>query len=154
MVDMLADLTSEMINQFVNTMGTAYFGTGLWKRLKDTVEFNKFDINIDVAEEDDIQLDEDDAKKETNQVFDMFDNLEEILNEVPVNRDKLQHFSNYSTYRLWTERMKVAFLAICGVPNYDVNANNALKALFQNRIVGVNELKPLIASDMDITCFD
>lgn len=154
MVDMLADLISEMINKFVNTMGTAYFGSGLWTRLKDTVEFNKFDINVDVAEEDVVQFDDEDAKKETNQVFDMFDNLEEILNEVPVNRDKLQHFSNYSTYLLWTERMKVAFLAICGVPNYDVNANNALKALFQNRIVGVNELKPLITSDMDISCFD
>ena len=107
-----------------------------------------------MAEEDVIQFDDEDAKKETNQVFDMFDNLEEILNEVPVNRDKLQHFSNYSTYLLWTERMKVAYLAICGVPNYDVNANNALKALFQNRIVGVNELKPLITSDMDISCFN
>ena len=154
MVDMLADLTSEMINQFVNTMGTAYFSKGLWTRLKDTVEFNKFDINIDVAEEENIELDEDDAKKETVEVFDMFDNLEEILNEVPVNRDKLRHFSNYSNYLLWTERMKVAYLAICGVPNYDVNANNALKALFQNRIVGVNELKPLITSDMDTSCFE
>lgn len=154
MVDMLSDLISEMINKFVNTMGTAYFGNGLWARLKDTVEFNKFDINVDVAEEEDIQLDEDEAKKETNNVFDMFDNLEEILNEVPVDRQKLQHFSNYSTYRLWTERMKVAFLAICGVPQYDVNANNALKALFQNRIVGVPELKPLITSDMDTSCFD
>ena len=154
MVDMLADLISEMINKFVNTMGTAYFGSGLWSRLKETVEFNKFDINIDVAEEDVIQFDDEDAKKETNQVFDMFDNLEEILNEVPVNRDKLRHFSNYSTYLLWTERMKVAYLAICGVPNYDVNANNAMKALFQNRIIGVNELKPLITSDMEISCFD
>ena len=154
MVDMLSDLISEMINKFVNTMGTAYFGNGLWARLKDTVEFNKFDINVNVAEEEVIQLDEDEAKKETNQVFDMFDNLEEILNEVPVNPQKLEHFSNYSTYRLWTERMKVAFLAICGVPQYDVNANNALKALFQNRIVGVSELKPLITSDMDTSCFE
>lgn len=154
MVDMLSDLISEMINKFVNTMGTAYFGSGLWARLKDTVEFNKFDINVNVAEEEVIQLDEDEAKKETNQVFDMFDNLEEILNEVPVNPQKLEHFSNYSTYRLWTERMKVAFLAICGVPQYDVNANNALKALFQNRIVGVSELKPLITSNMDTSCFE
>lgn len=154
MVDMLADLISEMINQFVNTMGTAYFGTGLWGRLKDTVEFNKFDINIDVAEEENIELDEDDAKKETVEVFEMFDNLEEILNEVPVNPEKLRHFSNYSTYRLWTERMKVAYLAICGVPNYDVNANNALKALFKNSIVGVSELKPLITADMDPQCFE
>lgn len=154
MVDMLSDLISEMINQFVNTMGTAYFGTGLWARLKDTVEFNKFDINMDVAEADAIQFDDEDAKKETNQVFDMFDNLEEILNEVPVNPEKLQHFSNYSTYRLWTERMKVAFLAICGVPNYDVNANNALKALFQNSIIGIDELKPLISScSLDVSCF-
>lgn len=155
MVDMLADLISEMINQFVNTMGTAYFGAGLWARLKDTVAFNKFDINIDVAEADAIQFDDEDAKKETNLVFDMFDNLETILNETPPNPEKLQHFSNYSTYRLWTERLKVAYLAICGVPNYDVNANNALKALFQNRIVGVNELKPLILKcGLDISCFN
>lgn len=154
MVDMLSDLISEVINKFVNTMGTAYFGTGLWQRLRDTIAFNKFDINVDVAEAEEVKLDDDDAKKEANLVFDMFDNLETILNEVPVNRDKLQHFSNYNTYRLWTERMKVAFLAICGVPQYDVNANNALKALFQSRIIGVAELKQLITSDMDIDCFN
>lgn len=153
MVDMLSDLISEDINKFVNTMGTAYFGSGLWNRLKDTVEFNKFDININVAEEENIQLDEYEAKKEANKVFDMFDNLEAVLNEVPVNREKLQHFSNFNTYRLWTERMKVAYLAICGVPQYDVNANNALKAIFQNRIVGVPELKEY-TSKMDVSCFE
>ena len=154
MVDMLADLISEYINKFVNTMGTAYFNTGLWQRLRDTIEFNKFDISIDVAVKEDVDLDEDEAKKESIEVFEMFDNLEAILNEVPVNREKLQHFSNYNTYRLWTERMKIAFLAICGVPQYDVNANNALKAIFQNRIIGVSELKPLITNKMDIACFE
>ena len=151
MVDMLADLISEDINRFVNSMGTAYFGSGLWSRLKETVEFNKFDININVAEEDDITWDEDDAKKETVTVFDIFDNFEEI--ESYENREKREHLSNYKTFRLWTERMKVAYLAICGVPQYDVNANNALKAIFQNRIVGVEELKPLITSAMDVSCF-
>ena len=152
MVDMLADMISEDINQFVNTMGTVYFGAGQWQRLKDTVAFNKFDINVDVAEQDEVKLDEYEAKKEANTVFDMFDNLETILNEVPVNREKLQHFSNYRTFRQWTERMKVAFLAICGVPNYDVNANNALKAIFLNRIIGAPELKDY-ASKKDISCF-
>lgn len=151
MVDMLADLISEDINRFVNSMGTAFFGPGLWGRLKETVEFNKFDINIDVAEEDDIAWDEDDAKKETVTVFDIFDNFEEI--ESYENRDKRQHLSNYRTFKLWTERMKAAYLAICGVPQYDVNANNALKAIFQNRIVGVEVLKPLITKDMDVSCF-
>lgn len=152
MVDMLADLISENINKFVNTMGTAFFGSGLWGRLKDTVEFNKFDINIDVAEEEDVTWDEDDAKKETVTVFDIFDNFEEI--ESYENHEKRQHLSNYRTFKLWTERMKVAYLAICGVPQYDVNANNALKAIFQNRIVGEEALKPLIVkTGVDVSCF-
>ncbi len=152
MVDMLADLISENINKFVNTMGTAFFGSGLWGRLKETVEFNKFDINIDVAEEDDVTWDEDDAKKETVTVFDIFDNFEEI--ESYENHDKRQHLSNYQTFKLWTERMKVAYLAICGVPQYDVNANNALKAIFQNRIIGEEALQPLVAKTrVDVSCF-
>lgn len=154
MVDMLADVISEDFNKFVNTMGTVYFGTGLWQRLKDTISFNHFDINLDVAVEEDVIMDEDDAKKEANTVFSLFDNVDAILNEVPVNPEKLQHFSNYRSYRLWTERMKVAFLAICGVPNYDVNANNALKAIFLKRIIGVSELKSLITNKMDISCFE
>lgn len=154
MVDMLADVISEDINKFVNTMGTVYFGTGLWQRLRDTIAFNKFEINLDVAVEEDIKMDDEESKKEANTVFDLFDNVDAILNEVPVNREKLQHFSNYRTYRLWTERMKVAFMAICGVPNYDVNANNALKAIFMNRIIGVSELKSLITSKMDVSCFE
>lgn len=155
MVDMLADLFSECINKYVNTMGAAYFGEGLWKRLKDTVLFNSFNINVDVAYQDDVDLDEDKTKQEVNTVFEMFDNIEAILNEVPVNREKLQYFSNYRIYRLWTERMKLAYLAKGGVPNYDVDANNALRIIILNRIINVPELKPLIiSSGVDISCFE
>ena len=151
MAEMLADICAEMINRFVNSVGTAYFYDELWQDVKATVEHNGFSISIEDMDQSSQKFDEEETRKNLNEVFNVFDNVDEILNEVPVNTGKLSYFSNYHAYRHWTELMKIAYLATCGIPKYDVQMNNELRAILLNCIVNVDDLKDVIPSNLGLT---
>jgi len=150
MAEMLADICAEMINRFVNTVGTAYFYDELWEDVKAAVSHNGFELNVDVIVKSSQEFDEEKSRKDLNEVFDVFDNVENILNEVPVNTKKLSYFSNYHAYRQWTELMKIAYLATCGIPKYDVQMNNELRAIILNCIINVDSLKPIIPENLGL----
>lgn len=144
MADMLADICAEMINRFVNTMGAAYYEKEMWDSVKSTIAKNRLDIDIPSDIQGDYVFDEFDTREKLPVVFDTFDNVDKILNEIPVDRNKLRYFSNYMEFYNWTELMKVSFLATQGIPKYDVNMNNALRNLFVNDIILQEVLKDLV----------
>lgn len=144
--EMIADICAEMINKFVNTMGVAYFHEGNWKSLGETIKHNNFDINIEKYEFDDVTFDAEQTKKDLNVVFDVFDNVDSILNEVPVDFEKLSYFSNYHAYREWTDMLKMAFLVTCDIPTYDPVANNALREVLLKHIINSAELRGMLSS--------
>lgn len=150
MADMLADICAEMINRFINTMGTCYFYDELWKDLDDTVSHNGFDLKIKSIDHANIDCDNETVKKELNTVFDVFDNVDKILNENNVDTTKLEYFSNYHAYKQWTQMMKIAFLATCGIPKYDVNANNELRRVLVNCLLNSEDLKSVIDDSMGL----
>lgn len=145
--EMVADICAEMINRFVNSMGTAYFHEGHWKSIQDTVRHNKFDITVEPTEYEKVVFDAEDTRKELNVVFDVFDNVDSILNANPVDEDKLSYFSNYHAYREWTDMMKIAFLACCDIPTYDVNANNELRIVLLTHIINSTILRGLMTDE-------
>lgn len=146
MADMLADICAEMINSFVNTMGASYYEDEMWNNIHSTITKNEFDIHIPSDIQGDYRFDEFAAREELPAVFDTFDNVDKILNEIPVDRNKLRYFSNYLEFYNWTELMKVSFLATQGIPKYDVNMNNALRVLLVNEIILQETLKSLVES--------
>ncbi len=146
MAEMLADIIAEMFNKFINTMGTAYFTKEMWDDVKASVEHNKFEGQVEIKEEDhdEVYVDEEQTRLDMTEVFEVFDNMDSILNNVESNRDKLSYFSNYHSFRRWTENMKVGFLATCNIPKYDVNMNNQLRGIFVNSILKKEEFTPYI----------
>ena len=93
-----------------------------------------------------VEFDEKGVRENLPEVFNIFDNVDKILNEIPVDRNKLKHFSNYQEYYKWTELMKVSFLATQGIPKYDVNMNNALRTLIVTGIVEQADMRDLVES--------
>lgn len=150
MAEMLADICAEMINRFVNTMGTAYFYKELWKDIEETVRQNQFNISVHAIDYEVLAIDEEQTKNNLNQVFDVFDNIDNILNKVPVDNQKLSFFSNYHAYRMWTEQMKIAFLATCGIPKYDILMNNELRKTMEHYILDVKDLQPLLDQSCEL----
>ena len=91
-------------------------------------------------------FEEDNVRGELPVVFDTFDNVDKILNEVPVDKNKLKHFSNYQEYYKWTELMKISFLATHGIPKYDIAMNNALRTLIISKLIEQEGIKELVQS--------
>lgn len=145
MTDMLADICAEMINTFVNTMGAAYYNAEMWKDIDDAVKHNEFDISV-TRNFDEISFDAEAVKESLPNVFDSFDNVDQILNQVPVDVSRLKYFSNYCEYYQWVELMKVSFLATQGIPKYNQDMNNALRTVF-SYIVSCASLKEMVSGN-------
>ena len=47
--------------------------------------------------------------------------------------------------------MKIAYLATCGIPKYDVHMNNELRAILLNCIVNVDDLKDVLPGNLGLT---
>lgn len=151
MADMLADICAEMINRFINTAGTYYFHNEFWKDLNDTVAHNGFDLNVQVIDHTNMKFDQDKIREELSTVFDVFDNADSVLNAPAIDPSKLEYFSNYHAYKQWTEMLKVSFLATCGIPKYDIVANNELRAVIVNGILNSEDLRPVIDDSMGLS---
>lgn len=147
MADMLADISAEMINRFVNTMGSAYYDEEMWNNVKETISHNNFEVKVPEGRYDEADLCEDEIRADLPAVFDTFDNVDKILNTVPVDTEKLSHFSNYQEYYKWTELMKISFLATCGIPKYDIAMNNALRKILMSDIIEQDGLKEMVENN-------
>ncbi len=147
MSDMLADICSEMINTFVNSVGSAYYDDEMWSDIDSTVNHNNFVVEVDRNEWSSIRVETDKVRSVLPEVFDSFDNVDKILNQIPVDFSRLEHFSNYEEYRKWIERMKISFLATNGIPKYDVDMNNALRNVLVDNIVRQDALSELVESN-------
>ena len=147
MSDMLADICSEMINKFINTAGAAYYDDEIWNDIEQTIRHNDFDLTTRRAAFTEISIDEDSVRNRLPDVFDSFDNIDTILNQVPVDTNRLAHFSNYDEYRKWIDLMKISFLATAGIPKYNPDMNNALRKVLVGSIVTPEPLSDLVASN-------
>lgn len=144
LADMLADICSEMINKFVNTMGIAYIDKQWWSDAKEMIEQEGLDVSTELENCDELSFDAEGTRAGLPAVFDTFENVDKILNEVPVDMSKLVHFSNYQEYMKWMDCMKLSFIATNGIPKYGAE-NDALREIFLQWIVNQEGLKDLVA---------
>lgn len=149
--DMIADICAEMINKFVNTVGAAYYNDETWNDVITNVEHNSFRINVNRNEFDSIVLDEENMNSNLGTVFSVFDNVDTLLNEVPVDTERLSYFSNYHSYVQWIEFMKIAFMATCGIPKYDRVMNDALRTILLDDIVKQSALSQYVQSNTNMS---
>jgi hypothetical protein len=149
MVDMLADICAEMVNTFVSTMGTAYFTPGIWTDISENVKKNGFELDVKPSEAFSVVVDDEKIRNEFGEIFDAFEQVDVIESEMSEgSRDKLQLFSNYNAYRTWTDNMKVAFLAVCNIPQYRIDANNDMRDIIKTRILDEPALAGLIPDEI------
>lgn len=129
MVEMLADISSEMINKFVNEMGYSYYTSDKWDSIKVANQQNNLDLNFGIRSiEDNNILD----NSYVENVFDVLDNLDEVLNEVPLDKEKIKFIPNYTSFEKWTSLMKISFVAACNIPTYNRLANEQLGVIIDS----------------------
>ncbi|MDR1170751.1 MAG: putative virulence factor [Prevotellaceae bacterium] len=122
--EMIADISAEIINRFINSVGFDYLKESDFADLKQANEKNGLNLILDHTE---LEF-EQNSRKEAAELITKMGNLPELLNKRELSRDA-KRLPNYRNYIIWYDLMKAGFISVCNIPNYDVQANNKLKLI-------------------------
>jgi hypothetical protein len=119
-LDMIADTTAEIINEFVVTFGYNYYTEEKIADLKLINEKNNLHLSFDYGMTDKVPM----SNEELSDLFDDIRPTEEnaMLTSLP----------SFINYNKWIDLLLISFIASYNVPNYDVEANKQLGILLQS----------------------
>ena len=119
-LDMIADTTAEIINEFVVTFGYNYYSEDKIADLKVINEKNNLHLSFDYGMTDKVPMSND-------ELSDLFDDIRPTEENAMLT--SLPSFINYNK---WIDLLLISFIASYNVPNYDVEANKQLGILLQS----------------------
>jgi hypothetical protein len=118
--EMIADISSELLNKCINNVGLDYFTESDFNDLKQANEKNDLGLIFE----------HDESFKEKN-VAELFSKVDKIQYLMQNNPDAVKSLPSYYNYILWRDRLKIGFVSVCDIPNYDVQANEQLGAIIR-----------------------
>lgn len=125
--EMIADMCAEILNKFVSNAGYSYLTDDAIQSLKDAnVEQNlglNFSLNTPALETI--------TPANIAQIFEAMDDLDSIKNNLGENA---KYVPGFESRKRWSELLKIGFVFVQDIPNYDVAANKQLgeiKAKFE-----------------------
>ncbi len=116
-LDMIADTTAEIINDFVVSFGYHYYSAAKIAELRQISESNNLGLTFDYEPQDRVPM----SLEELSALFDDIRPTEE--------NSSLSSLPSYINYNNWIDLLLISFIASYNVPNYDIEANKALGAL-------------------------
>jgi hypothetical protein len=129
-MEMIADISVEIINSFVNNIGFSYFGE---EKLNEMKEANS-QSNLDLVFNHDYLAFEPMETEDLTALFETLEQLDTLLNQRPLNVDALKNVPNFSQYKRWVDLMRISFVSVCTIPTYDVDANEKLGVIIQQQV--------------------
>jgi hypothetical protein len=128
--EMTADISAEIFNKFITSVGQVYFTPADIADLKQAN--NKVLENANGEPGLKFDLSEFDFKSNSREeaavLISRMANLSELLQQRPLT-DDAKRLPNIRNYSLWYHKLKVGFVFACDIPNYDVEANARLKLI-------------------------
>lgn len=119
-LDMIADTTAEIINEFVVSFGYNYYSPEKLADLKLVNEKNNLHLSFDYGMTDKVPM-------SNEELSDLFDNIR------PTEENTmLVSLPSFINYNKWTDLLLISFIASYNVPNYDVEANRQLGILLNS----------------------
>jgi endonuclease IV len=123
--EMIADISTEIINKFINSVGLEYYDESHLDDLKKASE-NTAGL---CWEHDDLQF-KTNSREEVAELITKMSNLPELLNKPTLSQDA-RRLPYYRSYIMWYDLLKAGFVTASGVPNYDVKANEKLRVIIE-----------------------
>ena len=118
--EMISDISTEMINRFVGTVGTDYYKDFNYEDLEEASK------NIDGLSWERPELHYGgNNRDEVARLIDQMGNLPELLNKKPIP-DEVKRLPIYRNFIEWYNRIDAGFVTASGVPSYDPIANEKL----------------------------
>lgn len=113
--EIVSDIAAEMLNKCINTVGFEYLDESDVNELKQANDENGLGLVLNYKRNS--------TENSVEQLFTKLENLTEIMTSHP---EKMESLPSYRNYLNWSNRLKVGFVSVCDIPNYDVNANSNL----------------------------
>jgi hypothetical protein len=129
--EMIADISAEIINKFINSVGSEYYNES---NLQD-LETASQNIKVLKWEHNELQVKQN-SKSEVAELIAKMADLPELLNRNPLPKEELKLIPNYRNYFMWNDLLKAGFVTASGVPDYDPISNKKLNTI-------INESKSL-----------
>jgi hypothetical protein len=131
--DMMAHITAGKINEFVTSMGWSYYSHNEKQKIRETQASNNLNLRIpteqEVFEVLEKTVEADAPQMSLEKLIDFMDNLNERLNDRPLDTQTLQYTPMVKNYQRWSELMRISFVTNCDIPTYDIQANQKLGAI-------------------------
>lgn len=123
--EMMADISAEIINKFINSVGFDYYSEENKSDLRIANSKNNLGLEIDHDYLDHEKFNSENVKE----MFDVYDNLPQLLNSNPIDQEILKYVPGMSNYKKWRDLLKFGFISVCDIPTYDIQANEKLAIL-------------------------
>lgn len=113
--EIVSDMSAEMLNKCINTVGFDYFDDSEINDLRLANANNNLGLVINQNSQP--------AEKSVPDLFTKIENWADIIQSRP---EEMKTLPNYRNYLAWYNRLKIGFISVCDIPNYDVAANEKL----------------------------
>ena len=113
--EIIADISAELLNKCINSVGFEYLDDSEIKDLKSANEQNGLGLILDYN-----------LKSTENSVEELFTKIENQNEILTLHPEEMRSLPNYRNYIDWSNRLKVGFVSVCDIPSYDVEANTKL----------------------------
>lgn len=116
--EIVADISAELLNKCINTVGFEYLDESEITDLRLANEKNNLGLVLDHN-----------ANPTDKSVSDLFEKIENWTDIIQSRPEEMKSLPSYRNYLSWYNRLKVGFVSVCDIPNYDVVANQKLGEL-------------------------
>jgi len=122
--EMIADISTEIVNKFINTVGLEYYSESDFNDLKKVSEQTS-----GLFWEHKQLTFENNNLAEAADLITKMGNLPELLNQNPLPVESIKSLPNYRNYKLWYDLLKAGFVTAIGVPEFNPKDNEKLKVI-------------------------
>lgn len=118
--EIIADISAELLNKCINSVGLDYFNESEISDLHIANENNTLGLKL--------KQDNNPTVQSISQIFEKIDDWNDIIQSQP---EQMKSLPSYRNYLLWRNNLKVGFVSVCDIPNYDIDANEKLDAIIK-----------------------
>jgi hypothetical protein len=119
--EMVADMSTELLNKCIQTVGFEYFDDSEINDLQQANEKNNLGLILDNNENP--------TEKSVAELFEKIENWTDIIQNNP---EEMRSLPSYQSYLSWSNRLKAGFISVCDIPTYDVQANEKLGTIIKD----------------------
>lgn len=118
--EIIADISAELLNKCINTVGFEYFDESEISDLRQANENNNLGLVL-----------EQQTNSKEKSVSELFEKIEHWTDIIQSNPEEMKSLPSYHNYLSWYNRLKIGFVSVCDIPNYDIVANEKLGSIIK-----------------------